>query len=70
MHLQVRHIQIDKEEHIQIPRQDWDRLMKQLKKMKEKLSFEKRFRSALHEINDIESGKKQPKSMQQFLNEL
>ena len=64
------HIQIDKEEHIQIPRQDWDRLMKRLKKMKEKLSFEKRFRSTLQEINDIELGKKKPKSMQQFLNEL
>ncbi|MEX0811767.1 MAG: hypothetical protein WD048_06095 [Chitinophagales bacterium] len=55
---------------VQIPIGDWENLLKGYKEFQDYKALKNELSEAINEINNYESGKKEPKTLKQFLDEL
>jgi hypothetical protein len=53
-----------------MPVEEWERYSRQYERMKIRLYWKKRLKSSLNQVEKIEAGKLESKSIEDFLNEL
>ena len=70
MTFHTQQIQTDQGVLIGLPVSEWEKLMKDYKKLKQKKAFEKRIENSLREVKEIEEGKRQPMSLKDFFDAL
>jgi hypothetical protein len=66
----TQQIQTDQGVLIGLPVSEWEKLMKDYKKLKQKKALEKRIENSLREVKEIEEGKRQPMSLKDFFDAL
>lgn len=69
MTFHTQQIQTDQGVLIGLPVSEWEKLMKEYKKFKEKEAFEKRLTASFKEIKEIEAGRKKAMTLKEFLDE-
>ncbi|MEI7582946.1 hypothetical protein [Runella sp.] len=55
---------------VQMPLEEWQKFSHQFEKMKIRLYWKKRLKATFNQVEKIEAGKLQSKSIEDFLNEL
>ncbi len=70
MTFHTQQIQTEQGILIGLPVSEWEKLMKEYKKLKEKEAFQKRLTSSFKEIKEIEAGRMKATTLKDFLNEL
>jgi hypothetical protein len=70
MTFHTQQIQTDQGVLIGLPISEWEKLMKDYRKLKQKKALEKRIENSLREVKEIEEGKRQPMSLKDFFDAL
>ena len=70
MTFHTQQIQTDQGMLIGLPVSEWEKLMKEYRKFKEREAFEKRLTASFKEIKEIEAGRKKTMTLTEFFNEL
>lgn len=70
MTFHTQQIQTDQGVLIGLPVSEWEKLMKDYRKLKQKKALEKRIENSLREVKEIEEGKRQPMSLKDFFDAL
>ena len=70
MTFHTQQIQTDQGVLIGLPVSEWEKLMKRYRYLEQRMSFEKRIKNSLKEIEEIQAGRKKAMTLKEFLDEI